>query len=259
LYEPLISHVRHQAEDGIDIFCFQEVCDTPDSRIYCRPLTAEHLAQPISDVYPARANLYRKLTDTLPDFAGFYRSTQDGVDFSGPVDYELHFGLASFVRQSLSVQREDDVFVFGERNSQVGADCATMGRNMQYVQCMQGGRQVTAANFHGLWHPDGKGDVSQRIQQSHKIVRFLSGLAGDIIIGGDFNMLPDTQSMAMLEDCGLRNMVTEYGIKSTRSSLYTKPEKLGSFVLVSEGIEVVDFQVVQEDVSDHLALQLEFA
>lgn len=259
IYEPLMDHVEREARDGVDIFCFQEVCDTPEDRTYCRPITDEHLSKAVSDEYPARADLYKQLKNRLPDFAGFYRSTQDGIDFTGPVDYELHFGLASFVRNRLPVQSEGDVFVFRDHNSQIGENCATMGRNMQYVQFTHNDRPVTVANLHGLWHPEGKGDVPDRIRQSQKIVQFLGNMQGDVILVGDLNMRPDTQSIAMLEQSGLRNLVTEYGVQSTRSSFYTKSEKLGSFILTSEGIEVANFDTVKEDVSDHLALQLEFA
>ncbi len=64
--------------------------------------------------------------------------------------------------------------------------------------------------------------------------------------------------MKKLEDFGLRNLIKEYGITSTRTSFYTKPEKFADYMLVSPGVEVKDFKVLPDEVSDHSPLYLEF-
>ena len=57
----------------------------------------------------------------------------------------------------------------------------------------------------------------------------------------------------------MRNLIAEFGITSTRSSLYTKPLRFADYMFVSNGIEVKDFKVLPDEVSDHLALYLEFS
>jgi endonuclease/exonuclease/phosphatase (EEP) superfamily protein YafD len=63
-----------------------------------------------------------------------------------------------------------------------------------------GDTPVTVVNFHGLWNGKGKTDTPDRIAQSQNILRFLEGVDGEIILCGDFNLLPDTESLRMFED-----------------------------------------------------------
>jgi endonuclease/exonuclease/phosphatase family metal-dependent hydrolase len=256
LYEPLMDHVAAEAETGVDVFCFQEVCTTTSERSHTDAAPDIDPAAPVSDEHASRADLYKQLCNLLPEFQAAHRVTQTGIDFNGPVGYDLQFGLASFVRPDLQVVSEGDTFVFGEFNAQQGSDCATMGRNMQFTTFEYDGQQVTAANLHGLWTPDGKGDTPDRLVQSRKVVDFLAGIDGEVILCGDMNLQPDTDSIRMLERAGLRNLVTEYGVQSTRSIRYNKPTRYGSYMFTSSGIKVEDFRAIEVDVSDHLPLQI---
>ena len=56
---------------------------------------------------------------------------------------------------------------------------------------------------------------------------------------------------------GLRNLVKEYGIISTRTSFYEKEGKMADYALVSPELNVLDFRVLPDEVSDHAALYLE--
>jgi endonuclease/exonuclease/phosphatase family metal-dependent hydrolase len=77
------------------------------------------------------------------------------------------------------------------------------------------------------------------------------------ILCGDFNLLPNTDSLTILEQ-GMRNLIKEYPVTSTRSRFYEKPDKFADYILVSPEVVVEDFQVLDEAVSDHLPLLLEF-
>ena len=77
------------------------------------------------------------------------------------------------------------------------------------------------------------------------------------ILCGDFNLLPNTESLAILSE-DMKNLVKDFDITSTRSKLYTKPEKFADYILVSPDVSVKKFTVMQDEVSDHLPLLLEF-
>lgn len=62
----------------------------------------------------------------------------------------------------------------------------------------------------------------------------------------------------MIENTGLRNLIKEHGITSTRTSLYTKEEKFADYVLIGPGIQVTNFEVLPDEVSDHAPLRIEF-
>ena len=75
------------------------------------------------------------------------------------------------------------------------------------------------------------------------------------LIGGDFNLMPDTESMKMLEKHS-RNLVKQYGIESTRTrltKLYDMGIRHSSYVLVN-GLDVLSFSVEDVELSDHKPL-----
>ncbi|MCX6712734.1 MAG: endonuclease/exonuclease/phosphatase family protein, partial [Candidatus Vogelbacteria bacterium] len=100
-------------------------------------------------------------------------------------------------------------------------------------------------------------DTLERLEQSRKIKAFMDSVDSPKILCGDFNLLPDTESLKIIEG-GLRNLIREYGVTSTRTSFYTKPDKFADYVFVSPEIKVVDFKVLPDEVSDHSPLLLEF-
>ena len=65
--------------------------------------------------------------------------------------------------------------------------------------------------------PGHKLDTPVRLRQSKLILDFLKDKVGSKIIGGDFNLLPETRSVEMFEKAGYRNLIKEFGIKNTRN------------------------------------------
>ncbi|MGH7175090.1 MAG: endonuclease/exonuclease/phosphatase family protein, partial [Minisyncoccia bacterium] len=58
---------------------------------------------------------------------------------------------------------------------------------------------------------------------------------------------------------GMRNLIEEYKITSTRTSFYDETEKFADYAFVSPEAKVLDFKVLPEEVSDHAALYLEIS
>lgn len=255
LHDELIKHLLIQAQT-VDIFCFQEVYDSPTQRIFTRDpheLSGESMWE---SKYRPRANNLREMQELLPDFQPLYYSAQENYDYHGPVDYPLFYGICMMVRKGITILHEGEVFVFRQRNSVEGKDNTTLARNLQYIQFVHNGTVLTVANLHGLWNGKGKKDTHDRIEQSKKTRAFLDSQKGLKILCGDLNLLPETESLGILEQ-GMVNLVKRYNIQSTRSRYYTKPEKFADYILVSPDVEVVDFQVLQNEVSDHLPLVVE--
>jgi len=170
------------------------------------------------------------------------------------------WGLAIFIKRSIHVLEQGEFFVYLDGDSLTGRDSSTVARNLQFVSINLNGKNLNIINFHGLWSGDrGKLDTPERLEQSEKIISFAKNLTGEIILGGDFNLRPDTKSLTMIEDeLNLRNLVKEYKIESTRTSYYEKPEKFADYILCSSGVVVKNFSTLAEEVSDHKALFLEY-
>jgi endonuclease/exonuclease/phosphatase family metal-dependent hydrolase len=256
LYHPLLEHLHRQA-GTVDIFCFQEVYSTHSDRLSTREVEGPIPVSHANNDLPERANIYQELLDALPEFDGYFSSCQDRHAYSGSVNFDLSFGLATFARKTLPLDAVGEHFVHRQRNSIIGTNNATIGRNLQYIQFHLDATPVTVVNMHGLWNGKGKTDSLERLEQSRKIKAFLEAVSGVKILCGDLNLLPTTQSLALLEQ-DMRNLVKAYGITSTRSRFYEQQDRFADYVLVSSEAQVEEFLVLDEGVSDHLPLFLAF-
>jgi len=164
-----------------------------------------------------------------------------------------HYFQATYVRRGLSV-----------RSSPVLQDLPDMGLGL-YTEISQKGRVAHVCNVHGIARfgnaPDDKKDAPGRIAQSRELLRFFEDKKGPRIIGGDLNVLPDTQSIRMFEESGYRNLVTEFGITTTRNELSWSryPDRklyYSDYVFVSPDLRVESFEVPNIEISDHLPMIL---
>jgi exonuclease III len=223
-----------------DIFCLQEIWNG-----------GEHMRGKTMEGFTYEnfvANLYEEIGGVLDGHQGYFHPHQ--------ADW---FGLALFIKKDISIIEEGEVFVFKNKEASFDDTVANHAKNLQYISIETSAGPRTILNFHGLWSGQGKGksDTPERLIQSENIVQFLKKISNPYILCGDFNLLPETASLKMIEDIGMRNLITEFGVTSTRSSLYKKPLRFADYVLVSDGIKVNDFKVLPDEVSDHLALYLD--
>lgn len=168
-----------------------------------------------------------------------------------------NYGLMMSVKNNLNIIKEGEVFVHKHKGYIPSGDVGRHARNIQYIETTLNNKPLTVINFHGLWNGKGKTDSEDRIEQSKNIIDFINKLEGEVVLCGDFNLLPDTQSLKMFEKAGLRNLISEHNIKSTRTSYYTKTEKFADYIFVSKGINVKDFKVLPDEISDHSPLLIE--
>ncbi len=113
-------------------------------------------------------------------------------------------------------------------------------------------------NVHGHWSAEGKSDNANRLEQSKIISDFIksSGPVPKIMVG-DFNLLPETQSIKILEG-HFTNLITKYNIPTTRTELYKGDDKHADYAFVSDEILVEGFEALPDVVSDHVPLALQF-
>ncbi len=230
-------------KESTDIFCLQEMWRAPYEDLDGRTVGGKEL------------ETQRILSDGVQQIS----STLSGYTLYFHPHHGDNYGLALFVKKQLQVLSSGDIFVHKERGHSLeeGVDVGHHARNLEYVTLAREEKSdLTICNFHGLWNGKGKTDTPERLAQSEKILGFLKGLEGDSILMGDFNLLPDTKSIGVLENAGYLNLIKDYGITSTRTSFYSKPEKHADYAFVSSLVEVVSFKVLPDEVSDHAALEL---
>lgn len=243
-----MEFVKKYSSD-IDIFCFQEIFKSSSGVAISK---GTHM------------NIFDDIVRLLPNHKPFFGSVQDGWDNEGPVDFEVSFGQATFVRDTIVVGEAEHLMILGEKNSAVPEIYGSVPGGMMCTSFIYKEKQYTVCNVHGSAYPGSKLDTPERLAQSEKIKNFLALKGQDnVIVCGDFNLMPTTKSVALLQE-NLVNLITKYGITRTRSTLSpyywsADEQKFADYTFVSPNIEVKEFQVLQDQVSDHLAMYLEIA
>lgn len=219
--------------NDVDVFCFQEVYKNADGKVN-------------DDEYRevSSLNLFGDLSKMLPNHIGHFRPA-----------VKDHYGLAIFVNKDLRVIEEGDVWVYKPEDYVSGGNHP---RNLQYVKVLCDGKELLIANLHGIWSGGtSKRDTPERIEQSNKTLEFLAQHSGPTILAGDFNLRPETESIKILEN-KFENLISKYGICSTRTSHYKKECKFADYVLLNNEVKDTNLTVLPEEVSDHSALLLDF-
>jgi exonuclease III len=244
----LIPFIAGSAKNT-DIFCFQEILEISAAQ-KARWRKTVKFGDSFAKGTAANGKIFSAARGALKGFSPFLSEPYtDG-----------NLRLATFVsRKERVVSNEIHPLQVEHRQRALGADLWTKPI-LQHTRITKGGRQYNILNFHGLWvYKKWHSDTPERLEQSQAIIDFISGLKGRTILCGDFNLKPNTESLRMLEESGLRNLVKEFGIKSTRPKEYwSKRDKFADYILISKDVKVNTFRVLDAAVSDHLPLYLDF-
>lgn len=227
--KPLLNFVSQHK--NIDFFCFQEVYHNAKEKIS-------------TDENRVELEIFSEIQGELSNHKAFFRPIVNNI-----------YGIGMLIHKDIDIICEGDVTIH-ENNDYIGSG-PTHSRNLQWVKCSSNGQIYTILNVHGLWNGMGKNDSLERIAQSKKIKTFIDSINTPKILCGDFNLKPNTESIKIIKN-SMQDLISEYAITSTRSSLYLKEDKFADYIFSSNDVIVKEFKVLQDVVSDHLPLLLEF-
>ena len=221
----------------IDIFCFQEVFKSRRNLFHNE----------------IKTNIYSDIKNILVNYNAYFAPMFEGHDTVEAVDFDLHFGQATFVKKTIEIKSEGNYFVYAEYGHEKiaptidypgFANFLDYPRSMEYLLVEKDRNETLIGNLHGYWIPEDKGDTPERLAQSDKILEFLAKYNCPKILCGDFNLNPDTKSVKKLENAGLINLIRKYHITNTRSIHHTRKDKFADYVFVSNDIKVNEFKVL---------------
>lgn len=134
-------------------------------------------------------------------------------------------------------------------------------KNMQICQLDINQQIYTLANLHGIWGLDG-GDNPARLAMSQIIVEEIKSKP-KVILAGDFNLKPNTQTIANIEQHLVNVFKDELDntFNLARKDLVNYPgyaTAVVDMVFTSSDIQIINHICPQVDVSDHLPLIMEF-
>ncbi len=253
LYQPLIAFL---AASQPDVLCLQEVVHSPQT-------SADLLTYRDGDhALAQRPNLFSDVAAALPEHVAIFCPAAQGVLWDGETGIASQWGLATFVNNAFPITAQAQRFVH-KTFSPHGYGDHPRSRNAHAIRLYDYGadRFVTIAHMHGLRDLNGKGDTPQRLAQAENLrdlVRSVAEPHDPLVVCGDFNVEPGSQTFGVLAELGLRDLVTGRTLPGTRSSHYKKPGKFADYMLVNEAAVVRNFTVITTpEVSDHCPLLLE--
>lgn len=244
--ELFFDYIKSQIP-STDIFCFQEI------------YTANATAPRMHGKFYIKQ--FAELSKLMPDFVPvFDPKSFDHTDHNPSLpEWSVALGSCIFFRKKYSAE-----FYL----SKVLLDSVPVGTPVveglikaQILGISAEGKRLNIINTHGISRPGGKLDTPERILQSQRIGEILPELNGEVVLCGDFNLMPNTESVRILEK-ELKNLITEYKIENTRNEItwakYPDKQHFADFTFVSGGIRVKNFEVPYNLASDHLPMELEF-
>lgn len=249
IFDPLIRFTK-QHSLNTDIFCFQEMQDTNSN---------------VKQYKGIRTNLLSEIKSILPQFQIYHFPSAGGFDNNAdPVNFDLTFGITIFIKNSIKVSKNENYFVNKKSDHKnLQKDFSNLPVPLQYINFYFEDKSFSLFNFHGIPFPGNKLDTNERLADTKKVKEIINSKPGAKILVGDFNLLPETQSIKIFESY-LKNLIKEYKIQRTRSKL--SPffgmkgfQKFADYIFVSRDINIKNFEVPRVDISDHLPLILEFS
>jgi len=198
-------------------------------------------------------SLFSKLEKLLPQHKGVYL-TKKSVDKSGFI-----YGKAIFVNKNTKFCDFGIQSIYKNTPDDLGFS--------QPFDVEVGDKTLHLNSVHGKTFPSDKLDTPVRIKQSKILLDYFKDKSGPKIIGGDFNLMPNTLSVKMFSDAGYRDLIKDFKIENTRNRLswdfykndpgFVK-QYFADYVFVSPEVKVKSFEVPYMEISDHLPLILEF-
>lgn len=223
-------------EKDADAWFFQEVYNSNKEEQYLGGGLKPHFS------------LYEAISKRLSSHRGHFCDVFQGI-----------YGISTFFKPDVCIKSSGEMLL--AKGDWHGGEYDGQGdhnRKLQWFEISLGGKNLLLMNTHLTHRPEGKRDSPKRILQSDMLIRFMKMFDCPKVLAGDFNLSPDTESIQMIEAAGMRNLIKEFRIASTRTSIYEKPNRFADYIFVSKDIKVNDFKVFPDEISDHSPLFLDF-
>lgn len=238
IYAPMVQWLKEQAAD---IYLLQEVFSSEDTTL--------------APIYRSHQELQRELGMQYAEFAPAFMESVGGMDIP-----QGNTVLSKFPLRQVSISHYD--IPFGPRSTD-RSQFHLIPRNLQHVEAEVDGVKLQLLNTQGIWGEEGF-DNPRRLDMGRQIAERAQAAKknGPVILAGDFNVRPDTQTIAQVET-HLQNvfkdeLATSFNLK--RKNLEKYPGYATAAVdmlFLSPDVKLLSHTCPQVDVSDHLPLVVE--
>lgn len=176
---------------------------------------------------------------------------------------ETYLGNATFYKKDFSLL-EKDIF-YTHKNESVfdmkSTDFENVGRALLHLEIKIEEKKVSFLNMHGAWGGTLL-EKSHQTEQFEKIFKYLKFVKNPFIFTGDLNVVPSQPGIKKIGTIS-QDLITKYKATNTLNPrthsakvLFPKGGAV-DYIFVSPDLAVKKFEVLNEDLSDHLALTAE--
>lgn len=193
--------------------------------------------------------------DEIKTSGGFSDAFMSPTYSSRYMEREMEYGNAILSR--LPFASTKTVFTRGEymSNFDIEKDDGNI-RNLQIATSEVDGTRLNILNHHGHRIAGTKDGDDETMRQMRVIANTIGQLQGPIILCGDFNLAPSSESLSIIND-QLTNLSVSNNLRRTYNQ-FSDVHEVCDYIFVNDQVQVRDFKMSDELLSDHKALILEF-
>jgi endonuclease/exonuclease/phosphatase family metal-dependent hydrolase len=165
--------------------------------------------------------------------------------------------MGNAILSKLPIEQSESVYIHLEHNQDFDWDKHDYNvRNFLHGVIVLHNKPTHIITHHGYHIPEHKNGNAETLRQMKELAEYIKKLEGPIILTGDFNLLPHSKSLEIINK-ELTNLCIVNKVKTTRSNVKTRQE-VCDYIFVNDQIKVKKFEASDKVVSDHKALILDF-
>jgi len=181
-------------------------------------------------------------------------------------DESSYFGKAIFFKPTFTLVSQQVVWFKSAAQlkefPKTPEEIQNLPHNALHIQLEKDGKTIDCINTHLAWGPTPE-DQPYKLEQAKILVDYMKHVPAPFVLSGDFNVTPDSQIVKWMDAIG-KNLTTEYHITNTLNARTHRAKTLFpkglavDYIYTSKKIQVKSFAVINDDLSDHLGLKMEF-
>ncbi len=231
-------------EQNADIICLQEVMRPLEKEVYPLYRSGEIIREFLKNDYPYYFFAPEWVADMFYEPEGNPNRILGGITEQGKLmlsKYPITHGYNYFYHKNYEFDRDRKDFYLGNDH----------GRALQVCEININGRIIQIGNVHGCYSFD-KLDTDKSLFQSNFIVEKLKLKKLPTILLGDFNLLPNTKSISIIEN-EYENLDNNFKISTTR----VDKKMVIDYVFIDQNFSANELKIDSIDISDHYPLIIE--
>lgn len=165
----------------------------------------------------------------------------------------------NLISSQLPIVAKNELWTHGEYTEDfdyVDSGGYNVARNVAHVEVSINNQPLHVLTLHGFHVKAHKNGNDETLKACQILKDYAAQLHGAVIITGDFNLTPTSESMKIFNE-DFRNLSVENNLSTTRNKLTTKNE-VCDYILVNDKVTVNNFSMPEDIISDHNALVLDF-